>query len=83
MVASGVDGVLEDVEDGRSAVLVPPGDASSLAVGIARVLREPGLRRRLALEGLRVFESRFAPQVFSAALAGIYGRFGFSPISVR
>ncbi len=79
VVASGVDGILEDVEDGRSAVLVPPCDAAALANGIRRVLREPGLRRRLTTEGRRVFDCRFAPDVFASALSQVYERFGLAP----
>jgi glycosyltransferase involved in cell wall biosynthesis len=46
IVASAVGGLGEIVEDGRSGLLVPPGDAGALAAAIARLL-DPELRRRL------------------------------------
>ncbi len=79
VVASGVDGIPEDVEDGRSAILVTPADPGVLASALRRVLAAPGLRRELAAEGRRIFEACFAPQVFSSALAGVYERLGFAP----
>ena len=48
VVASDCDGIPEDVADGDSALLVPPGDAEALARALARVLREPSLRGALA-----------------------------------
>ncbi len=35
--------------DGETALLVPPGDASALAVGIKRLLEDPDLRTRLSV----------------------------------
>ena len=48
VVASRVDGIPEDVADGVSALLVEPGDPGALASALARLLGDPGLRRRLA-----------------------------------
>ena len=48
IVASGVDGILEAVEDGRTALVVPPGDPPALARAIERLQDDPELRRRLA-----------------------------------
>jgi glycosyltransferase involved in cell wall biosynthesis len=52
VVASGLGPVREVLEDGRTGVLVPPGDARALAEGIDAVLADPALARRLA-EGAR------------------------------
>jgi glycosyltransferase involved in cell wall biosynthesis len=42
-------GALSEVlEDGRSALLVPPGDSAALAAGMRRMLHEPELRARLS-----------------------------------
>ncbi len=41
------------VEDGRSGLLVPPGDGPGMARAIMRLLETPGLARDLAKEGLR------------------------------
>ena len=44
-------GVREYLEDGRSGLLVPPGDAAALADGLRRLLTEGELRRRLVDHG--------------------------------
>ena len=53
VVATAVDGTPEVVVDGRTGLLVPPGDAAGLANAICRLLREPGLRRSLGEAGRR------------------------------
>jgi glycosyltransferase involved in cell wall biosynthesis len=47
IVASSLDQLAEVLEDGRTAVLVRPGDPPALAAGIAAVLREPDQGRGL------------------------------------
>jgi glycosyltransferase involved in cell wall biosynthesis len=47
VVATSVGGVPEVVRDGREGILVPPGDAAALAAGIARLVGDGELRRRL------------------------------------
>lgn len=53
VVASAVGGVPELVEDGRSGLLVPPGDPDALATAIRQVIDDPALARRLGDEGRR------------------------------
>lgn len=48
IVATGMGGVPEVVEDGREALLVPPGDPAALADAVGRLLGDRGERRRLA-----------------------------------
>lgn len=79
VVASGVDGILEDVEDGESALLVPPGDSAALAAALGRALGDAGLRRHLARGGRGVFRQRFSAERFSAALAAVYAEAGVVP----
>jgi glycosyltransferase involved in cell wall biosynthesis len=47
VVATPVGGIPSLVEDGRTGLLVPPGDAGALRAAIDRLLGDPGLRRRL------------------------------------
>jgi glycosyltransferase involved in cell wall biosynthesis len=51
VVASGLSGVPELVEDGVNGLLVPPGDAAALAAALGRLHADPLLRRRLAQNG--------------------------------
>lgn len=48
VVATAAGGIPEMIEDGRTGLLAPPGDARSLAEAIDRVLADPSLARRLA-----------------------------------
>lgn len=72
VIATAVGGLAEALTHGRDALLVPPGDAAALAAGIHRVLREPGLSRRLAEEGRRTVESRFALDRMREETAAVY-----------
>jgi glycosyltransferase involved in cell wall biosynthesis len=79
VIASRVDGIPEDVTDGDSALLVPPGDAAALGGAIERLLAEEPLRKGIAQRGHRTFEARFSPDVFSAALRRTYAELGVVP----
>ena len=79
VVASRVDGIPEDVTDGASALLVEPGDAEALAGALARLLGDPGLRRRLGAAARRRFEERFSAGAFAAALGKVYADLGVVP----
>lgn len=79
VVASAVDGIVEDVEDEVTALLVEPGDAGALACALARVLTDADLRRRLARQGRAAFEARFSADGFAAALRRVYGELGVTP----
>ena len=47
IVASGVGGILELIDDGRSGLLVPAGDPDALARGICRLMTDSPLAARL------------------------------------
>lgn len=47
VVASAISGIPELVEDGRSGILVEPGDTKALADAIARLIEDPALRERM------------------------------------
>jgi glycogen(starch) synthase len=79
VVASGVDGLLEDLTDGEDALLVPPGNAAALAAALERLLGDPGLRRRLGGCGRATFEARFSPEAVAGALRDLYGGLGIEP----
>jgi glycosyltransferase involved in cell wall biosynthesis len=78
VVASRCDGIPEDVIDGTSALLVPPGEPVPLADALARVLEDPPLRAALAAHGRRLYEERFSPGPFIAALRDTYAEAGAS-----
>jgi glycosyltransferase involved in cell wall biosynthesis len=47
IVASGVGGIVELIENDRTGLLVPPDDPAALADRICRLMRVPGLASRL------------------------------------
>jgi len=51
VVASRVGGIPEQIEEGKSGLLVPPGDAGALAEAATRVLRDTELRLALVQRG--------------------------------
>jgi len=71
-VVSGVDGLLEDVEAERSALVVPPGDAAALAGAIERLRCEPALRLRISRGASEAYRLRFEPRHLADALGRLY-----------
>jgi glycosyltransferase involved in cell wall biosynthesis len=77
VIASKTGGVPEIVADGETGLLVPPGDAESLAGALRRIAGDRALRERLAAGG-RERVRRFTwdavaasyHQIYEAALAG-------------
>jgi rhamnosyl/mannosyltransferase len=51
VVGSRVGGIPDIVEDGRTGVLVPPGDSAALADALTEVLSDRALAERLGAEG--------------------------------
>jgi len=72
IVASAAGGVLEIVEDGRTGVLVPPGNADALAAALVRLLGNPAERDRLGSAARRCVEERFSLGEDTAAITRLY-----------
>jgi glycosyltransferase involved in cell wall biosynthesis len=60
VVATAVDGTPEVVLDGKTGLLVPPGDPESLAGAICRLLGDPALRAALGEAGRRWVVENFS-----------------------
>lgn len=60
VVATAVGGNLEAVSDGRTGLLVPPGDEGALANAISRLVEDPSLRVRMARAARRAVERDFS-----------------------
>ena len=76
VVASAHGGALETVEDGRTGVLVPPGDARALAEGCARAL---AMEFDAAYARARIAE-RFSDAALKARVLAIYGELVAGPV---
>ena len=57
-LVAGAGGVMEFAEHERNALLVEPDSAASIVEGLRRLLRDPGLRRRLADGALATARAR-------------------------
>jgi colanic acid/amylovoran biosynthesis glycosyltransferase len=59
VVASGISGIPELVEDEETGLLVPPRDPPALAGALRRLYDDPALRERLAHAGREIVEREF------------------------
>ncbi|MCU1349558.1 MAG: glycosyl transferase [Acidobacteria bacterium] len=72
IVASAVDGLVEDLTDGQDAFLPPAGDVAALAAAVSRVVTDEPLLRHLQGGARATFERRFSAAPFAAALGAVY-----------
>jgi glycosyltransferase involved in cell wall biosynthesis len=66
IVATSVGGIPWLLENERSALLVPDGDAAAMVQAVKRLLTEPGLAERLSMGGRQVAEASSWPVVLDA-----------------
>jgi glycosyltransferase involved in cell wall biosynthesis len=62
VVATDVGGVAELVENGRTGILVPPGDPEAMATAICSLIGNPLLRESMGLESRKVAQTRFSKE---------------------
>jgi glycosyltransferase involved in cell wall biosynthesis len=72
VVASGVGGLLDLVENEKSGLLVPPGDVSALRSALERLLADRDLRRRLGTAARERIRSHFSWSASTQALLDAY-----------
>jgi D-inositol-3-phosphate glycosyltransferase len=59
VVGTGVGGLRDTIEDGRTGLLVPPRSPQAAALAVRRLLASPGLRTAMAEQGPRVAVERY------------------------
>ena len=74
VVAAAAGDVPQVVRDGRTGLLVPPGEAGPLARAVARLLEDAALRRRLGEAGRRLVESSYSQEGMLEATEQLYAR---------
>jgi glycosyltransferase involved in cell wall biosynthesis len=74
VVATDVGGVGEEVVDGETGLLVPPGDPTALAGALERLLRSAALRERLGASGRERARRHFDARPFRHAHVELYRR---------
>ena len=74
VIASRIGGVTDIVEDGKSGLLVAPGDAAGLTEALERLISDAGLRERMGREGRRVAAERYTADAVTHRVIGVYGK---------
>jgi glycosyltransferase involved in cell wall biosynthesis len=72
IVSSAIGGTEELIEDGRSGLLVAPGDSEALAAALRRVLGDPGLRKSLATHARERVEAGLTREATASQVTGVY-----------
>ncbi|HJQ54930.1 MAG TPA: glycosyltransferase family 4 protein [Gemmatimonadaceae bacterium] len=72
LIASDIPGCREVVEDGKNGLLVPPGDAETLANAIERLAGDRDLRQQLGNNGRRVAVENFSIESVVQKTQAIY-----------
>jgi glycosyltransferase involved in cell wall biosynthesis len=73
-VATRVAGIPEVVDDGRTGLLVPPGDAVALGAALARVFGDATFRQQLGASASAAVRPRFNVERYVESIVGIYDR---------
>jgi glycosyltransferase involved in cell wall biosynthesis len=72
VVSSAIGGTEELIDDGRSGLLVPPGDVAGLRAALTRLLGDEELRTDLARRARERVERDFTPEAMTRANERIY-----------
>jgi glycosyltransferase involved in cell wall biosynthesis len=72
VVASGVGGLAELIEDGITGLLTPPRDVNALEAAISRLLTDPGLAQSLGQRAAAHVREHFAVQRMAAENEAYY-----------
>lgn len=70
-VACRSSGMMEVAEDGQTALLAAPGNESSLADCLERLIEDPALRHRLGAAGRRRYEATFTPEIMARRVVAL------------
>ena len=72
VIATNAGGVPEIVVDGRTGVLVPPGDHAALARALGDLLRDRDRRAQMGGEARARAAEHFSVESFARAMQGVY-----------
>lgn len=74
VVAAASQGHLESIEDGRTGLLVPPGDGEAMAAAVKRLIDDPELAARIAATGETEALRRFSVDRYRAEVVALAER---------
>ena len=75
VVAAKTGGIPEVVADGKTGLLVPPGDALALANAIIKLLKSPGAGNEMGKSGRKRVEENFRIEKTVENLESLYDKF--------
>ena len=79
IVAGRAVGVVDCLRDGENGLLTDPGDVPALADALARLLTDPGLRRRLAADALEECRRIYSWAAVGRRIMQVYARVAGQP----
>jgi glycosyltransferase involved in cell wall biosynthesis len=80
VLATPVGAIPEVLQDGNTALLVPPGDREALSEKLWLLISDTSLRKRLSDEGVRLYREKFTLDAFIERLFDVYRRHCGLPI---
>jgi glycosyltransferase involved in cell wall biosynthesis len=72
VVGTNIAGVPEVVADGKTGLVVPPGDAPAMADALERLIASPELRRRLGSAGRQRILAQFSTATYVARVVAVF-----------
>lgn len=72
VVATQVGGVIDIIEDGKTGLLVPPQDSSSMSEAIIRIFKDRALSRRLAENAYKKVKEKYNVELMVKETLGVY-----------
>lgn len=72
VIASDIGGLPEVVHHGKTGLLTPPGNATSLAESLQTMWDDPSYAQRLGAQGRQVVRERFSADAFYRQVSGIW-----------
>jgi glycosyltransferase involved in cell wall biosynthesis len=74
VIATAVDGNVEQVSDGETGLLAPPADSDALTEAIRRLSRDRELAARMGRKGRETVEQKFSLSAMTSAYLALYRR---------
>jgi glycosyltransferase involved in cell wall biosynthesis len=72
IIATGIDGITEQITDGVDGILVPPKDPSALAEAVIRVLNDKERARNMGSSARKKVEEEFSVEKMVAKTEDVY-----------
>ncbi|TAK31808.1 MAG: glycosyltransferase [Chloroflexota bacterium] len=72
IVATAIGGSVEALEDGRTGLLVPPGDSTAIAAALRRLASDPDSARAMGREARRVAQERYSIPAVTRQVHALY-----------